>query len=86
MLQIGEDVFANAIFVEFGLNGNHDFVYNGAIYGGLKNFSVICGLLQPRSGEQLTTILFDIVNDADNGKHSRQRWWEADKVLLYFND
>lgn len=40
VLQISQDVFANAIFVEFGLNGSNDFVYNSAVDGRLKNFSV----------------------------------------------
>ena len=35
---------------------------------------------------QLTTILFDIVNDADDTRYSKRRWWEAEKELLYFNN
>lgn len=40
MLQVSQDVFANAILVEFGLNSSNDIVYDRAVDGRLKNFSV----------------------------------------------
>lgn len=67
MLQLCKNFFADAVLVEFGLNGGNDFVYDRAVDARLKK--CLCyrtELLQTSSGEQLTTILFDIVNVASD--------------------
>jgi hypothetical protein len=40
MLQLCENFFADAVLVEFGLNGGNDFVYDRAVDARLKNVSV----------------------------------------------
>jgi hypothetical protein len=40
MLQLCENFFADAVLVEFGLNGGNDFVYNRAVDARLKNVSL----------------------------------------------
>jgi hypothetical protein len=67
MLQLCENLFADAVLVELGLNGGNDFVYDRAVDARLKK--CLCyqtELLRTSSGEQLTTILFDIVDVASD--------------------
>jgi hypothetical protein len=52
MLQLCENFFADAVLVEFGLNGGNDFVYDRAVDARLKK--CLCyqtELLQTSSGE-----------------------------------
>lgn len=51
MLQLCENFFADAVLVEFGLNGGNDFVYDRAVDARLK---------------KCLTILFDIVDVASD--------------------
>lgn len=68
VLQFSQDVFTNAIFVKLGLNGGDDLVNDSAIDSRLKaarkkgsQVKMALPYYRQGLGEQLTTILLDII-------------------------